>query len=249
MGLLRNEIFVCVDCETTGLDTENDLIVEVGAVRFTLEETLDSYTTLVNPGQPISPESQAIHKITDEMVADAPPMTEVLTPLLAFLKEGVIIGHNIPFDLAMIDNAAKRLGRETTLLARPQMDTLRLARLYGESPVNSLEGLRRHFHISPEAAHRALDDAKVNALVFNRLVERFKTTEDVFKALSKPIRMRHMPLGKHKGRSFSEVPVNYLRWASHQNFDRDLLYSIKYELKRRQSGTHFGATTNPFQNL
>lgn len=149
----------------------------------------------------------------------------------------------------MINNAAKRLGKETLLLARKQMDTLRLARLYGESPTNSLESLRRHFNIPAESAHRALDDAKINSIVFKRLTERFRTTEDVFKALSKPIRMRHIPLGKHKGRPFSEVPVNYLRWASHQNFDQDLLFSIKSELKRRSGGKHFGAATNPFNNL
>ena len=249
MTLLHKETFVCVDCETTGLDTDNDLIIEVGAIRFTFEGPLETYTSLVNPGIPIPPESQAIHNISDEMVADAPPIGEVLSPLLDFLKKDIIIGHNIGFDLTMIDNAAKRLGKETALLSRKQMDTLRLARLYGESPTNSLEGLRRHFNIPPEAAHRALDDAKINALVFKRLTERFRTTADVFKALDKPIRMRHMPLGKHKGRLFSEIPVNYLRWASHQNFDRDLLFSIKHELKRRAKGNHFGAATNPFNNL
>jgi len=58
-----------------------------------------------------------------------------------------------------------------------------------------------------------------------------------------------MPLGKHKGRIFSEIPVEYLRWAVNQNFDQDLMFSLKTELKKRNKGSHFGQASNPFANL
>ncbi len=86
MGLIGKEKFLCVDCETTGLDTDNDLIIEVGAIRFTFDEQIETYTSLVNPGIPIPPESQAIHNISDEMVADAPPIAEILPPSSTFSK-------------------------------------------------------------------------------------------------------------------------------------------------------------------
>ena len=58
-----------------------------------------------------------------------------------------------------------------------------------------------------------------------------------------------MPLGKHKGRPFTEVPVAYLRWAARQKFDQDLLFSIRSELKKRDQGNAFRKAGNPFQEL
>jgi DNA polymerase-3 subunit epsilon len=58
-----------------------------------------------------------------------------------------------------------------------------------------------------------------------------------------------MPLGKHKGRLFKELPHEYLQWAAHQNFDQDLLFSIRTELKKRKKGGLFIQAANPFLNI
>lgn len=249
MGLLSSELFVCVDCETTGLDPDMDAIIEVGAVRFTLAEPLATLSQLINPERPIPESSTAIHKIVDSMVEKAPTIATYLPTLLAFLEKGIIVGHGIQFDLTLIANAASRCGLECNLLKRRSIDTLRLARLYGESPNNSLVTLREHFGIPAEIAHRALEDAQVNMQVFKRLSERFKTTEELFEALSKPIKLKVMPLGKYKGRPFSELPLDFLRWSVRQDFDQDLLFSIKTELQKRQTGAQFRQSVNPFQDL
>ena len=68
--LVKNDIFTCVDCETTGLDPDTDSIIEIAVIRFSFSEVLQSFESLVNPNRPISIESQAIHHISDEMVAD-----------------------------------------------------------------------------------------------------------------------------------------------------------------------------------
>lgn len=206
MAQLSQQIFVCVDCESTGLDPKRDSIIEVGAIRFTLEEELARYSSLVDPGLPIPPESQKIHRISDEMVTGQPKIATLLEPLLAFIGDAVLIGHNIGFDIALIANAAKKHGIQCHIDALRSIDTLRLARLYGESPTNSLEGLRKHFRIGQERPHRALDDAYVNMEVFKRLSQPYRTLRQLMEELDKPIRMRVMPLGKYKGRSFSEIP-------------------------------------------
>lgn len=249
MRSLKNEIFVCVDCESTGLDTEQDAIIEIGAVRFTQDAILDQMETLVDPQRPIPAESSAIHHITDSMVAGKPKIAAVLPAILAFLEKAIIVGHGIGFDLALIQNAANREGLPCNLLQRKQVDTLRLARLYGDSPSNSLEVLRQHFLIPPEQAHRALDDAMINTKVFLRLLQRYRSMQEVFDVLSKPVSLRKMPLGKHKGRPFNEIPLDYLRWAVRQDFDQDLLYSIKEELRSRKSGKGFQQAGNPFRDL
>ena len=85
--------------------------------------------------------------------------------------------------------------------------------------------------------------------VFKHLSRKFKTTEEALKRFKKPIQLKTMPLGKHKGRSFHDIPIEYLRWAAHQNFDQDLLFSLRSELKKRKSGNLFSQATNPFSEL
>lgn len=249
MGLLEKEIFLCVDCETTGLDVKEDQLVEVGAVLFTIEENLETFTTLINPGSPISAASQEIHRISDAMVADAPSIKEILPDLLNFLKKGIFVGHGVDFDLQLIARDAEAHGLHFGYSSRRVIDTLRLARLYQKSPVNSLEGLRRHFGIPAERAHRALDDALVNAAVFRKLAYPYKRTESLFQALSRPIKLKRMPLGKYKGELLTDIPLNYLKWAVRLDFDQDLRFTIRQELSRRKQGGHFQEATNPFRQI
>src|SRR6185295_18774541 len=135
---------------------------------------------------------------------------------LAFIEGHTLIGHAIPHDIAFLQEAAKRYAIPCSLDRQPYIDTLRLARLYGESPINSLEKLRQHFNIPEEGAHRAMNDVRVTIQVFKQLTKRYSTVEEVFEILKKPILLKAMPLGKHKGRAFSAIPLEYLKWASNQ---------------------------------
>lgn len=228
---------------------ENDRIIEVAAIRFTFSEFLDEFDKLVKPDCPISKEAFAIHHISAEMVVNKPSIEKILPDFLAFVGNNLIVGHAVSSDLEMLFRAAERSGTPCNFKQRPFIDTLRLARLYGDSPNNSLEKLAQHFNIPADPAHRALNDVKMNIEVFKHLVARFKTVEQVMEILSKPIKMKYMPLGKHKGRPFSEIPIQYLKWAAHMDFDQDLLYSIRLEIKKRKKGGGFREATNPFSEL
>jgi DNA polymerase-3 subunit epsilon len=249
MGLIEKEMFVCLDCEFTGLDPENDRILEVAAGKFTLDTVHDKIESLIDPEGPISETSIAIHHITPEMVQGKPKIGEVLPNLLKFIGNHILVGHGVDFDVKWIVNAAKRLNIPCNLQNNRTLDTLRMARLYGESPVNSLDFLRQHFNIEEEGAHRAMSDVLVNMEVFKKLAHGYKRTEELFDILSRPILMKVMPLGKHKGRNMKEVPLPYLLWASHMDFDQDLLFSIRTEIKKRRKGNQFGQANNPFADL
>lgn len=249
MGLIDKETFICLDLETTGLDPINDKIIEVAAVLFTFDTTLDSMETLVQPGCSIPEEAILIHHITNDMVSGKPSIENVLPSLLKLVGHHIIVGHGIGMDIAFLQQACKTHQIPNTLSSNPFIDTLRLARLYGQSPTNSLSVLREHFNIKEEGAHRAMNDVVVNIAVFKHLSKQFKTTKQLFDRLAKPILLKKMPLGKHKGRPFSEIPIEYLRWASHQDFDQDLIFSLRNELSQRKKGTRFSEATNPFSSL
>ena len=71
MGLLEIDTFVCLDCETTGLEPTEDRLIEIGLMIFTFKEIQESYETLIDPQRPIPEVTIAIHHITDEMVESA----------------------------------------------------------------------------------------------------------------------------------------------------------------------------------
>lgn len=242
-------MFVCVDCESTGLEPKTDRILEIAAAQFTLTEVLAQDEMLVNPERDIPIASQNIHNISAAMVAGQPKIAEVLPRFLKLCEGKILVGHGIGFDIALIAAEAQRCQIPSRIHEAKFIDTLRLARLYGESPVNSLAKLGEHFNLEPQGAHRAMTDVLVNIEVFRRLVKNYKTTEDVLRALEKPIKMRTMPLGKHKGRKFDEIPLEYLLWAEKKDFDQDLLFSIRSEIKQRRRGGGFEQAASPFADL
>ncbi len=248
MTLLSEEVFICLDCETTGLDPKQDRIIEIACVIFTFNTIIDQFETLIDPKQEIPEESQKIHHISQEMVKGKPTIEEVIPKILSMIDGHIIVGHGIEFDVAILIENLKQLSYNP-IPNFPYVDTLRLARLYGESPINSLERLREHFNIEFHGAHRAMNDVRVNIEVFKKLSTSFRTTEELLSRLAKPIRLKTMPLGKHKGRKFDEIPIEYLEWASRKSFDSDLAYSIRSELKARKKGGSFQQASNPFSSL
>lgn len=249
MRSIETDEFICLDCEATGLDPSTDRVIEVAAVKFSFHKSIDQLSFLINPECPIPLLSQEIHNISDDMVKDSQTIDQVLPALLKFIDGHIIVGHGITFDLTILSNEAKRQKIPCRIHEAKFIDTLRLARLYGECPVNSLEMLRKHFNVPHEGAHRALNDVVVNIEVFKHLAKPFKTTKDLLDRMKKPVRLQRMPLGKHKGRKFDEIPIEYLVWASKKNFDQDLMYSIRSELKSRKKGNQFEQAANPFSSL
>jgi len=243
------EQFVCIDCETTGLDVKLDRVIEVAAVCFNKSENLDSFESLIDPVCVIPESSIAIHHITPDMLIGKPKIESVLPELLKLIGNRIIVGHGILFDIQLIVNAAERANIPCTIQNNRYLDTLRMARLYGESPVNSLARLRHHFNIQEEGAHRAMSDVVVNIEVFRQLLKPYKSVKELFDLLAKPILFKVMPLGKHKGRPLKEIPLEYLVWASHKDFDDDLLFSLRTEIKRRKQGNLFSQSGNPFADL
>lgn len=249
MGFLNKDTFICLDCETTGLEPKTDRIIEIAVVKFTFSETLETFETLINPETPISEVSMAIHHITPDMVQGKPKIQEVLPKVIKMIGSHIVIGHGIRMDLSFLAESAKRFDIPNPFSSLISIDTLRLARLYGESPTNSLERLRQHFNIEAEGAHRAMNDVIVNISVFKYLSNTFKTTQQLLERLKKPILMKTMPLGKYKGRPFGEIPIEYLKWAVHGDFDQDLIFSIRSELQKRNRGDRFEQASNPFSQL
>lgn len=153
-------VYVALDLETTGLNPERDAILEIGAVRFQGEETLDTWSSLVNPRRRIPQNVQQLTGITQEEADRAPSLSSLLESVRRFVGSAPLLGHSVGFDLAFL----KRQGLFADKLA---LDTFELAAiLLPHTARYSLQRLAREFGISASAQHRALADAQTTARLF-----------------------------------------------------------------------------------
>jgi DNA polymerase III epsilon subunit family exonuclease len=161
--------YVVVDLETTGLDYKLDRILEIGAVRMVEGQAIAEFEALVNPGVALRDANVAIHGITDAMVAEAPPLRDVLPGFLDFLGADPVVAHNARFDVNFLTfHARAELG---VTLENPAIDTLEIAReVFPLERAASLERLLELFGEPPRPLHRALEDARALASIAPRLL-------------------------------------------------------------------------------
>jgi DNA polymerase-3 subunit epsilon len=96
-------VFTAFDIETTGLDPRQDRIVEFGAVKFDRRGPICRYSALINPGVPMPEAAGRVNGITDDMLADKPPLERVFPDFLRLVHGTVIVAHNAPFDTGFVN--------------------------------------------------------------------------------------------------------------------------------------------------
>ncbi len=163
---------VVFDLETTGLSAQNNQIIEIGAVRIRGGEVLDSYGTFVNPHVPIPAQITELTGISDEMVADAPDIEQVLPEFLRYVGDRMLIAHNANFDTGFIRVAAERQGIR---FDNPYLDTVALSRYVNpELKRHKLDIIAEHYGLGDFDHHRARDDAEMLARIFFCMLERLR---------------------------------------------------------------------------
>ena len=167
---------IAIDTETTGLNPENDRIVEIGAAVFEKEhDPVSTFSTLINPGTPIPSEASKVNHITNETVKNAPRESEAMAAFADFLKSYasedhplILVAHNASFDIRFIENAFKRYGINVSGM---YVDTLSSSRSILKDLDNyKLGTLAEYYGIENPQAHRALGDAETVGHLFRHLL-------------------------------------------------------------------------------
>lgn len=162
--------FVAVDIETTGFSPVRDSIVEVGAIRFVPGKHLDFFQTFVKPECPIPSRVIAVHGITNEMVQNAPSMMEISNEFMDFIGGNPLVIHNAPFDLGFLRPVIKRTINRPIL--NSVFDTYRLSqKAFPGLKSYKLSELARNFGFLGDVQHRALEDCKYCASLFEKILE------------------------------------------------------------------------------
>ncbi|MEM7721785.1 MAG: exonuclease domain-containing protein [Pseudomonadota bacterium] len=169
---LKSLSFVVFDTETTGLNPAVDEVCQIAAVRVTNGKLVASerFDMLVNPGRKIPASSTEVHHITNDMVADAPPVGEAMARFHTFAEGCVLVAHNAPFDMAFLRRRETEIGKR---FDQPILDTvLCSAILYGQSAEHTLDALcdRLKITIPEEDRHTAIGDAIGTGDAFRKMI-------------------------------------------------------------------------------
>jgi len=164
---------IVFDTETTGFEPgEGHRIVEIGLV-----ELMDHFPTgrskqfYLNPERDVPIESQRVHGLSAEFLADKPLFAHVADEFLEFVGDAVLVIHNASFDMKFINAELIRVGRTPLSMART-VDTIEIAKRKLPGARYSLDELCRRFSIdlSAREKHGALLDAELTAQVYLELV-------------------------------------------------------------------------------
>jgi len=176
-------VFVCFDCETTGLDRKNDRIITLTAIKIIKNElkTSQSLNLVIKQSEDISAKSIEIHQIRNVDVKNSdglyPNELEAIKVFLEFIRGATLVGYYLEFDVAMVNRVIKPyLGIE---LPNPQIEVSGMyyeyvAKKYKRSCIEpnidlGFHNILENLDIPNFGQHDAFNDALMTSLIFVKL--------------------------------------------------------------------------------
>ena len=222
-----------VDFETTGTEPPAQ-VCEVGVCDLYLEEkTIAAPKSWLCGVKEMPPEVRAIHHISLADCENRPPFLQLDIFSEPFCD--AIAAHNSGFELKFFDLSA---------FIPPVICTYKSAlRIWPDAPSHSNGALRYWLEdqgkIKPDHAltmpsHRAAPDAYVTAHILLALFESGATGKEMVAWTKEPALLPRCPLGKFKGKLWSQVDSGFLGWMLNQpSMEADLKWNAQREINRR----------------
>ena len=233
---LKNPL-VFFDLETTGIDIAKDRIVEISMVKVMPNGEEIVKTRRINPGMPITPESTAIHGITDEDVKDCPKFKEIAKSLAAQIEGCDLAGFNSNrFDIPMLAEEFLRAGVDVDLNRRKFIDVQTI--FHKMEQRNLTAAYKFYCNKDLTNAHSAEADTMATYEVLKAQLDRYPELENDVNFLSKYSSFTNnvdfagrmvynekgqevINFGKYKGRLVEEVlksDPSYYAWIMNGDF-------------------------------
>lgn len=157
--------FVIFDTETTGLDVNNDDIVEIAAIRIKEGCIIDELDIMLETTRSIPVE---LNGEPNPLIEEYPKREKVgkkagLTDFLSWVGNVPVLAHNAKFDFQILDANLKRDCNINDLSSRWPivLDSLNIARaVEPEQKSYRLKDLLAAFNLAGKNSHLAIDDVK-----------------------------------------------------------------------------------------
>lgn len=158
---------VFLDIETTGLDDENDQIIEIGAVKKTGSEE-ELFHRLIRTDKHIPEVVCKLTGLTDDILKDGIDLEKSVRELADFIDGTVLIGYNIAFDIKFLNRAFMKCSLEP--IHNKTIDLMREARKRNSFQENyKFETTLKEYGVKEKLLHRALEDARLMQLLFDKM--------------------------------------------------------------------------------
>jgi len=228
---MENRI-VYIDCETTGIEEEDRLV----QVAYKYRDYDASIVEYFKPQVPISVEAMSVHHITNEMVADKKQFmgSEMHSNLkIEFEDVGdIFVAHNAKFDIDMLQKEGIEVPHSIC--------TLKVAHDWdkkAELTMHNLQYLRYYLGLKfdePINPHDALSDVLVLEKLYEFFISEGYTALEMEAITAKPIILKKMPFGKHRGEFFDKIPRDYIIWGlkNMDKMDENLEATFKYWINK-----------------
>lgn len=144
--LLKKRIVV-YDTETTGTQIrDGDRVIQFSGVEIIDGKICGFIDTLIKPlnsiengkeiWQPIPKEAQKIHKISEDMLKDAPVFEEKMEEIIDYLKGSAAFAHNENFDINFLNSEFQRVDPTVKFddIVERHIDTFELSRAFDPKP-------------------------------------------------------------------------------------------------------------------
>ncbi len=236
-----NYPLVAFDTETSGAYAIESEVIELGAVKWFNGQIVDRFQTLLKPKKLLTEENIRIHGISNEMVANAPLMSDKIHDFYQFINGSVLLAHHAPFDLGFLAIAfeihnvqfPKTLNVCSSLLARALLTTTN----------HKLQTLIKELRLTGGEAHRAYDDAYACMQVFFKCMEKIAPDERLSRILE--VQNKNLDWNNYAvNRSGSKV-LEALFIASSQQKELQISYLSGQTKGKPRKITPLGIVRNP----
>lgn len=168
---IRGERYWVVDVEGNGGSPPEIIeLAMIEVVGLTLSGQRKHW--FIRPDKPIQPAASRIHGITNDDVASAPSMEDIVDDIMLWLDQGSIVGHHVKTEVDIISRSipswSPKVAIDTIKIAkilRPGLESYSLEKL--GLALNQVDEAAR---LSGRSHHSALYDATLTALIFIDLV-------------------------------------------------------------------------------
>jgi DNA polymerase III subunit epsilon len=229
-------LYAITDIETTGSYAAANGITEIAIHISDGRQVVETYQTLINPGQSIPRFIQAMTGITDSMVTHAPRFAEVANEIYTLLADKIFVAHNVNFDYSFVKAHLEASGYSFNT---KKLCTVRLGRkIFPGLPSYSLGKFCHSMGIQINDRHRAGGDAAATAELFHRMVEN-DTEEHIAKSLQRNSKEQLLPPNVPKAH-FEKLPSTPGVYYFH-NEKGKIIYVGKAKNIRNRVTSHFSS--------
>ena len=169
--------YVCLDCETSGLNPKKDEILSIGAVHIKENKILmrKTFNIFLKPSKNINPESIKIHHIRPIDLENGIIPQDGIYQLLEFIGSRPIVGYYIKFDVAIISKYTKEfIGinlPNKTIEVSSMYYKIRKKTTHYEFIDLRFNTILKNLDIPALGKHDALNDAIMTSMMFLKLKE------------------------------------------------------------------------------